>query len=347
MKKIINWLGQNLLHHSSVGAYFETVIQAVKPSWRTGYYRTHVHSMSELAKGVVSLWLVVDDKWPIHDAGQHIELTIEINGKLTTRVFTIASAPEIARTKQLINLVIKTQSNGQLTPILHQLPPGVWLNISAPMGEFTVDKLENDTLLLAAGSGITPFASILSHLRHTKQSEKKFHLIYYAKPNEHLLVAELKQYQSMSDNFSFELKSRSIDGGITPYLAPYHNSRFLVCGPAPFYQDITDFTDVHGNELFSEHFALQPTTFVDKAQFNVLFKGKTFELDNTAPILNQLIEHGEQVRYGCKMGICHQCQCIKTQGVVKNLLTGNLSDNGEELIQLCTSQLMTDLELKA
>ena len=61
----------------------------------------------------------------------------------------------------------------------------------------------------------------------------------------------------------------------------------------------------------------------------------------------QLLERGDPVNYGCKMGICHQCQCKKKSGVVKNIRTGEISDRGEELIQLCVSQVFTDLELEA
>lgn len=42
-------------------------------------------------------------------------------------------------------------------------------------------------------------------------------------------------------------------------------------------------------------------------------------------------------RYGCRMGICHQCSCRKSEGVVMNTLTGKLSGPGEEAIQLCVS----------
>ena len=52
-------------------------------------------------------------------------------------------------------------------------------------------------------------------------------------------------------------------------------------------------------------------------------------------------------KFGCGMGICHQCQCVKKKGLVKNIRTGQLSDYGEELIQLCVSQVMSDVELEA
>ena len=46
---------------------------------------------------------------------------------------------------------------------------------------------------------------------------------------------------------------------------------------------------------------------------------------------------GLNPRYGCRMGICHQCSCRKTGGTVLNRLTGQPSGPGEETVQLCVS----------
>ena len=46
---------------------------------------------------------------------------------------------------------------------------------------------------------------------------------------------------------------------------------------------------------------------------------------------------GLKPRYGCRMGICHQCSCRKTSGTVVNRLTGKVSGPGEESVQLCVS----------
>ena len=42
-------------------------------------------------------------------------------------------------------------------------------------------------------------------------------------------------------------------------------------------------------------------------------------------------------RHGCRMGICHQCSCRKVAGTVVDMRTGQESDAGEDLIQLCIS----------
>jgi ferredoxin len=54
---------------------------------------------------------------------------------------------------------------------------------------------------------------------------------------------------------------------------------------------------------------------------------------------------GLQPRFGCRRGICRTCQCKKISGTVTNLLTGQVSGPGEELIQLCISTPQSALEL--
>ncbi|MGZ3429737.1 MAG: 2Fe-2S iron-sulfur cluster-binding protein, partial [Polyangia bacterium] len=50
-------------------------------------------------------------------------------------------------------------------------------------------------------------------------------------------------------------------------------------------------------------------------------------------------------RHGCRMGICKSCLCTKRAGAVRNLVTGAVSSEPDEEIQLCISVPLSDLEL--
>ena len=45
------------------------------------------------------------------------------------------------------------------------------------------------------------------------------------------------------------------------------------------------------------------------------------------------------------MGICRTCTCTKRAGAVRNLVTGAVSSQPDEEIQLCISAPLSDLEL--
>jgi len=102
--------------------------------------------------------------------------------------------------------------------------------------------------------------------------------------------------------------------------------------------------------LSSEHFAALPAINSSSSSrsetFSLLHNGETLTIDNQQSLLSQLQQAEQPVTYGCGMGICHQCQCVKKRGVVRDTRTGELSDSAEQLIQLCVSQAVTDLEIQ-
>ncbi len=56
------------------------------------------------------------------------------------------------------------------------------------------------------------------------------------------------------------------------------------------------------------------------------------------PILEQAEAAGLTPAYGCRMGICRTCTSIKTEGTVRNLVSGAESSLPDEEIQICVSQ---------
>ena len=118
---LANWFSRQFLHHQSFVGYLEPVVQLVKPSWRSGYYRAKVLALIAVSENTLALELKTEANWPIHSAGQHIELTFEINGALKTRLFTIASSPNQAMHEGVIRLVIKRQEACQRVLAPHKL----------------------------------------------------------------------------------------------------------------------------------------------------------------------------------------------------------------------------------
>jgi stearoyl-CoA 9-desaturase NADPH oxidoreductase len=73
--------------------------------------------------------------------------------------------------------------------------------------------------------------------------------------------------------------------------------------------------------------------------------------ERTVPIAaGTLLEQAEAAgltpEFGCRMGICRTCKCRKSAGAVRNLLTGEVSDEEDEDIQLCVSAPVGDVALE-
>jgi ferredoxin-NADP reductase len=101
--------------------------------------------------------------WPGHRAGQHVDvrLTAE-DGYQAQRSYSIASAPEDDR----LVLTVERLDDGEVSPYLTQtLVVGDELELRGPVGGYFVweEALGGPVLLVAGGSGVVPFRSILRH----------------------------------------------------------------------------------------------------------------------------------------------------------------------------------------
>ncbi|MEO9224662.1 MAG: 2Fe-2S iron-sulfur cluster binding domain-containing protein, partial [Acidimicrobiales bacterium] len=70
--------------------------------------------------------------------------------------------------------------------------------------------------------------------------------------------------------------------------------------------------------------------------------GVTADVTGTS-ILDTAESVGLTPESGCRMGICHTCTRAKESGCVRNVLTGELSSDGPEDIQICISAPVGDV----
>ena len=108
--------------------------------------------------------------WFGHRAGQHVDvrLTAE-DGYQAQRSYSIASAPEEAH----LVLTVERLDDGEVSPYLvDELQPGDELELRGPIGGYFVWEapLGGPLLLVAGGSGVVPFRSILRHYRAIESS---------------------------------------------------------------------------------------------------------------------------------------------------------------------------------
>ena len=96
-------------------------------------------------------------------AGQFVSFKETLNGKKITRPYSIASLPKGNRFELCLNLV----HGGVFTPHLFAMKTGDSLEMSAPLGFFTVRDPAREAVFIATGTGIAPFRAMapdyLSH----------------------------------------------------------------------------------------------------------------------------------------------------------------------------------------
>jgi ferredoxin-NADP reductase len=339
----LNRLSQWFLHHSSFTAYLEPVIQHFKPAWRAGLFRAEVLSLTAVHQDYLELLLRPERAWSGFVAGQHIELTAELNGRLTTRIFTVASDPSEFQRTGVFRVLMKVNKDGQFTGMLARyLTLGSWCNISAARGEFTFQPSNKPILMVAGGSGITPFLAILPSVLDLYI--QPITLIYVARSGAHVAHSELKKLASRFPHFHYELISRD---GIEALesIVKAGKPDVYCCGPFGLMTKIRSMASHHQLNYYQEQFGFVNPTVSESSSFRVVFDGQEVEMNNSSALLSQLEAKQLPVIRGCGMGICHQCQCVKKSGVVRDLRTGERSDQGEMLIQLCVVVPESDLEL--
>jgi len=347
-KEITNKFSSWFLHYQSLSGYLEPVIQQFIPAWRSDSFRAQVSNIKAVEHDYVYLTLTPESSWAVndvsHQAGQHIELTLDINGRLLTRIFTIASSPQLFKQTKEITLLIKTNKLGRFTGAISQyVNIGDWCNISKPQGEFVFESANQPTLMVAGGSGITPIIAMLSE--HISTLTQPTHLRYIAATGHYQFVELLDKLASKNDQFTFELVTRAQHEKMPLVLDENSESDIYCCGPIGLMQSIKQqAVSVKGN-YFQEQFSIGVIVNENQSSFNAVFDGKAVEITNEATLLEQFEQQELNVIRGCGIGVCHQCVCNKKSGLVKNLHTGEVSDNGEQLIQLCISQPLSDLEI--
>jgi ferredoxin-NADP reductase len=118
--------------------------------------------------------------WPGHLAGQHVDvrLTAE-DGYQAQRSYSIASAPE----DEHLVLTVERLDDGEVSPYLTEtLRPGDELELRGPIGGYFVweQSLGGPLVLIAGGSGVVPFRSMLRHHRAI-ESTVPVRLLYSAR----------------------------------------------------------------------------------------------------------------------------------------------------------------------
>src|SRR5271154_3250045 len=126
--------------------------------------------------------------------GQFVSINQVINEKKITRAYSIASAPsETNRFELCLNLV----HEGLLSPRLFEMKPGETVEIRPPLGMFVLRNPPRDVVLIATGTGIAPFRSMLkAGLSETSQA---FTLVFGVRHESHLMYRE--ELEEMSGKF--------------------------------------------------------------------------------------------------------------------------------------------------
>jgi len=347
MKTLRRQFALMLGQQPSLRHYLQPLIALFKPGYQPGLYRAEVLSVQPQGQTSYHLWLKPEASWPGFTAGQHVELTVELNGRRMVRTFSLSSAEADWVQRGRIRLTIKQNPDGQLSQALWQQASGGivrQLYLSAAKGQFVLPQSQSSGLLLAAGSGVAPLAAIALSQRCWLAP---LQMIYYVRHSaDAALLEELEQLAARQPLFSLRLVETSRDGrldAVSLLPAGFVPQQVMACGPYAFTRQAQRWAqqvDVPAALFCEEYFRLPNAQVSDTKVWPVKwwFQGQSCDTNGSnEPLLRQAEQAGFAVQHGCRIGVCYQCVCQKLQGRVKNLQTGLMSSDGPEQIQLCVS----------
>lgn len=321
-----------------------------------GFRPLIVARMDRESRSVVSLVLEPTDARPLTVplAGQFVVLRLrpKADAPPVLRSYSLSGLPDAGRYR----ISVKEEPHGVAsTYVSTQLRTGDMLDISEPRGAFTLGPGELPVVLLSAGVGATPVMAML-HALAAQASPRQIWWIYGARNRlNHPFVLEARDLLAKLPHArSYILYSRpdSTDrsgldfdaaGRLTvtvlEQLGVPRDSDFYLCGPPAFLEDLATglgrwgvlhdriHTEVFGSGKpimpgVKEAPRPRPHALADSPgegpRISFARAGLTVSWDSKFQSLLELAEACDvPVRWACRTGVCHTCECGLISGSVK------------------------------
>ncbi|EON24652.1 ferredoxin [Nocardioides sp. CF8] len=333
-------------------------LEQLNPMWAAHDVRARVvavHRETDTPGAcVATVTLQPTGTWRGHRAGQYVQVGVDLPGsaRRMTRCFSISSAASLPG--EQITLTVRAHDEGQVSKFLvHEARPGQMVHLSQAAGDFTLHEsaatpTNNRLLFITGGSGITPAMSIVRTLLrdgYDDRANRKVTFLHFARSEaDQIFAAELAEIAAADNHVDVHLRygDQTFSEFELRRLVPdYRGTDTWVCGPGGLVDLVQDAYD--GADRLRVEFFKPPTVSTGTAEGEVSFtRAGTAAANTGASLLEQAEALGLRPEFGCRMGICFSCTATKTDGTVRNILTGEESSLPDEDIRICVSAPVGD-----
>jgi len=286
-----------------------------------------------------------------YQPGQHITLRTQIQGDEVRRSYSICSAIQDTE----LRIAIKKVSDGLFsTWATTSLEAGMMIDVMPPTGNFHLPldaTQQHHYLAIAAGSGITPIFSIIKSTL-LAEPQSRFTLVFGNRASSTIMlrddIANLKD--RFLDRFSvIHIMSREkqdidlFNGRINAekfrqlaeqWIGLTDIDHVFICGPQEMMLELSDSLKSFGmpsDRIHMELFgvagdqvprkrSVADLLSTNKCEVTVIIDGhhQRFMMNrDQQSVLDAGLEHGIDIRYACKGGICASCRCKVIAGKVE------------------------------
>jgi len=347
---------RRLIHACVAPSVFDFWAQRLDRTWTWDRPLARIVERRPESRDAVTLVLRPNRHWRGYSAGQHLNVSAEIDGASVTRSYSLSAAP---RADGLLAITVKRVDGGKLSTYLHDSAcVGDVLHIGQSFGEMTWPKHHDaGWLLLAAGSGITPLMALVRE-HASRGMPAPLTLLYWARTRDELCFAdELLALADAHPDFAVHcLLTRETD--IAPagrldatqlaQLVPdAAQRRVYACGPSGFVDTARELLRSNARSFHAEAFTPPARSFEDSGEAVVTLQrsGRTLTVPRGQSLLKALEAQGLKPASGCRMGICNTCACGKSAGATRDLTNGEVRTEPSSALRLCISAAVGDIEL--
>jgi ferredoxin-NADP reductase len=302
--------------------------------------------------------------------GQHLTVTVQVDGQPLSRCYTIASSP---RQADELTITVKRVPGGPVSNWLHDhLRPGDPVVVDGPLGRFsTAHHPAERYLFMSAGSGITPLMSMLRTI-HVEREPVDVVFVHHARtPADIIFRDELQRIGRehpgvrvvvvCEDDAKHERWTGHRGRVSLPLLldaAPDLAGReVFTCGPAPYMDAVRGLLDLAGADrqrCHEESFdlaAAAPAPASTGATHTVELRrsGRTIECAEGTTLLAAAAQAGLTLPSSCQEGMCGTCKTTLLAGQVEMNHAGGIRPReiAQDKILLCCSTPCDDLVIDA
>ena len=302
--------------------------------------------------------------------GQFLNFKWEIDGKPVQRCYSICSSP---MQTGYIEITPKQSPNGYVSVFLNQEASiGLTVEASAPVGQFFFDEAEHRRIvLIAGGSGITPFMSMLRYIDDRCLSTDVTLLYFVRTRKDVIFEADLKLLQSrLQNSHLLTVLSQPDPGwtGLTGHLTrdlieinveDIPSCTFFLCGPPAMMKsarELLESLNANPTRIKQESFGAAPapgltdqTAVIQMALVEFARSKRTLTASSAATLLETAETYGICMPFSCRQGQCGTCVTKLLKGRVhmqcEEGLTPELKQSG--YILPCVSHAECDVTIDA
>jgi ferredoxin-NADP reductase len=321
-------------------------LELVNPLWSTRELRGRIERVQRESPSTVTVWIKPGWRWPGHLPGQYLRVGIEVDGVLNWRAYSLTSAPR--RADGRIAITPKLVPGGKVSPYLcRHARPGTVVRLGGVEGMFVLPSpAPRRMLMISAGSGITPIASMLRALAGNEGIADVAHLHSSRTREEVIFGGELRGLAAGSSGYRLHEQITGEHGRIAPRelerLCPdWREREAFVCGPAEMLEQLHAHWHDNGcgDRLHLEHFQPYTATAGGMAGSGGSVRFRSSEIVSHGEGGESILAVGERagltLPYGCRMGICHSCVGRLRAGCVRDLRTGKVHGEPGEMLRTC------------